>query len=250
VPEHTRGQQGPTSKIDLDFLNAAQVTRAEVLEKLKPVDTGFQSDHFFVGRWDTSKWGGWAFLVGYGTSAGGAERFWHKANLLVEFDDSGKVKNHEVFPDKLLLEKLQPVAREAKLSAPEHLDIAILDPNKVPPVVPVSVNLSPEFVEFSQTSKAKHPLQFSVPATSLTGVHSSVFCKAEADPVNVVEALQFDRKIGGAEVWSGAKRICVRMSVPQLITLLRYLSEHESQSRQPATRTSSALPGPGTTPWG
>jgi hypothetical protein len=225
VPERTRGQQGPTEKIDLSFLDAAQVTRAQVLEKLKPVDTGFQSDHFFVGRWETSKWGGWALDTSVGVEA---ERFWHNANLVVEFDDTGMVKSHAVFPDKLLPEKLQPVAREAKLSAEERLDMSLLS-GTVP--VPVSVGLLPDSLEFTQTSKAKKPLQIRVPAGSLIGIHSSLLCATDPWPAYVMETLQFDRSLksfGGPR----EKRVCAKMTVPQLLTLLRYISEHRGKTTQ------------------
>jgi hypothetical protein len=70
LPERTRGQRGPTQKIDLSFLQSGETSRTEVAEKLNPIDTGIKSDRFFVGRWDTSKWGGWAFLAGYGGAVG------------------------------------------------------------------------------------------------------------------------------------------------------------------------------------
>src|SRR5713226_4051618 len=92
VPERARTPQGSEKKIDLSFMQPGQTTRAEVAEKLKQVDTGFQSDHFFLGRWNSSKWGGWIAAVGLGTSAGGAARFWHDVNLLLEFDDKGTLK--------------------------------------------------------------------------------------------------------------------------------------------------------------
>ena len=222
VPQRTRGQQGSIENIDLSFLNVGQTTKAEVCEKLKAVDTGVETQHFFVGRWDTSKWGGWVFLVGYGTGEAGAERFWQNANLVVEFDDSGNIKSQAVFPDKFLLEKLQPVAQETKLSAAEHLEVSITKPRE--PRIPIDVSLSPESVEITQTSKAKKPMHFSVPKRSLKGVRSSLLCVVTPGPVYVTEALQFDtslRAFGGPR----EKQLCLEMKVPQLLTLLRYASE-------------------------
>lgn len=87
LPARMRTPQGSQKPIDLSFLQSGQTTWAEAMEKLKLIDTGFQSDHFFLGRWNSSKWGGWVFAVGLGNSTGKAARFWHDVNLLVEFDE-------------------------------------------------------------------------------------------------------------------------------------------------------------------
>src|SRR5208283_871469 len=51
--KHTRTPEGTEVKdIDLSFLHPGQTTRAEVREKLKLIDTGYQGDHFFLGRMD------------------------------------------------------------------------------------------------------------------------------------------------------------------------------------------------------
>jgi hypothetical protein len=103
----TVAQQGPTSNIDLTFLKAGRTTRAEVQEQLKLTNVGLEDGRVFVGRWRTSRWGGW---IAFGTPAGyggvGGGRLWNNANLLVQFDGNGTVENYEVFPDKLLIAKL------------------------------------------------------------------------------------------------------------------------------------------------
>src|SRR5216683_831280 len=106
VPERVRTPQGSQKKIDLSFLQPGKTTHAEVMEKLKLVDSGFQSERFFLGRWTDSKWGGWAVAVGDGNSAGGAKRCWENVNLLAEFDDKETLTRYEIFPDKRLIEKL------------------------------------------------------------------------------------------------------------------------------------------------
>jgi len=117
VPARMRTPQGSQKPLDLTFLQTGQTTRTEVIEKLKLIDTGFQSDHFFLGRWNSSKWGGWFVAVGLGTSAGGAARFWHDVNLLVKFDEKGIVKSYATFPDQQLIEKLTAVAAESSKSS-------------------------------------------------------------------------------------------------------------------------------------
>src|SRR5258706_2492798 len=97
LPARVRTPQGSQKPLDLSFLQTGQTTRAEVIEKLKLIDTGFQSDHFFLGRWNSSEWGGLVFAVGLGNSTGSAARFWHDVNLLVEFDEKATVKSYVSF---------------------------------------------------------------------------------------------------------------------------------------------------------
>ena len=53
--KRTRTPEGTVVRdIDLSFLHPGQTTRAEVKEKLKLIDTGYQGDHFFLGRWSSS----------------------------------------------------------------------------------------------------------------------------------------------------------------------------------------------------
>jgi hypothetical protein len=220
VPQRTRGQRGTIQNIDLSFLKIGQTTQAEVREKLKAVDTGVESDHFFVGRWDTSKWGGWAVLVGYGGGAGGAERFWHEANLVVEFDDKKTITGYEVFPDKALVQKLGPVAREAKLSLPEHLDAILYTGTGTKYTVPVTLTLSSTTLEVLQTSKAKKPLHVTVPAEELTSIGGSVVYRS-VDPVIVYETLHFAnnlKKFGGPR----GNRLYVQLTVSHLVKLLAF----------------------------
>ena len=91
--------------------------------------------------------------------------------------------------------------------------------------------LVPDSLEFIQTGKAKKPLQIRVPAGSLIGIHSSLLCATNPWPAYVMETLQFDRSLksfGGPR----EKRVCAKMTVPQLLTLLRYISEHRGKATQ------------------
>src|SRR2546427_6798995 len=162
VPERARTPQGSEKKIDLSFMQIGKTTRAEVAEKLKQVDTGFQSDHFFFARWNESKWGGWAYTL----DRGGAARFWHDVNLLVEFDDKSAVKRSETFPDKLLIEKITPVAAESSKSPAENTEMDI-QWNKTGHVgangllhTAAKLMLSADAVEFVEIGEAKKLTHF------------------------------------------------------------------------------------------
>lgn len=218
LPERTRGQQGPTQKINLDFLQSGKTPRTEVAEKLKPIDAGVKSDRFFVGRWDTSKWGGWVFLVGLGGATGGASRLWRDTNLLIEFDDSGVVKTYETFPDKLLLTKLDPVVNEAVLPAEDRMDVSVCFDRRF--YMPASLHLSVDGLEFTETRHVRKPFHFLVPRGRLTHIDGGTVTE-NGDVVHVVEVLHFSDKLksfGGPRT----KEVWVTTTLPQMITLLRY----------------------------
>ena len=219
LPERTRTPQGSVQKIDLSFLRPGETTRAEVLEKLKPIDTGLQSDRFFLGRWDTSKWGGWAFVAGGNNAAGGTTRFWHDVNFLAEFDDKGTLKKYEIFPDKLLNEKLALVAAESKLaSGTERRQMAIQFAYQR--IVPGKIVLTAESMEFVEESKAKKPWHFTVPRGQLSDIGLSALVRAP-DPVYVSEVLHFSdnlKQFGGPR----GKRLYLRVTVRDLVELLAY----------------------------
>jgi len=227
LPERTRGQQGPTQKVDLRFLLAGKTTRTEVAEKLKPVDTGVTSDRFFLGRWDTSKWGGWVFLATYG--GGGASRVWKDANLLIEFDESGRVKTYETFPDKLLLAKLDPVVNETVLLAEDRMDVSVCFDRRFH-FAPASLQISIDTLEFTEMRHVKKPFHFRVPRERLTHIDGGTV-GGNGDAVHVVDVLHFSDKLkafGGPS----SKEVWVTSTVPQMITLLRYAQRSRDQNVQ------------------
>jgi hypothetical protein len=228
LPERARTPQGSVQKIDLSFLRLGETTRAEALEKLHTVDTGLQSDRFFLGRWDTSKWGGWAFVAGGTNAAGGAKRFWHDVNFLAEFDDKGTLKRYEIFPDKLLNEKLALVAAESKLpSGIERREMAIQFAYQR--IVPGKIVLTAESMEFVEESKAKKPWHFTVPRGQLSDIGLSALIRAP-DPVYVSEVLHFSdnlKQLGGPR----GKRLYLRIALPDLVGLLAY--SHAGNQNKP-----------------
>jgi hypothetical protein len=220
MPERTHGQQGATQKIDLSFLKAGETSRAEVQEKLKPVDTGIMSEHFFVGRWDTSRWGAWAVFAGYGGATGGAGRLWRDANLLVEFDDQGTVKRYEIFPDKLFAVKLDPVVRETTLKTENRIDAQVnFDARGYSPA---NLVLSPDALEFTEVPQTKKPFHFRIPRELLA--KTTMFLVSSNDAVHVVEVLRFSTNLRSYAGPRG-KLISVQTTIPQAVTLLRYAAQ-------------------------
>ena len=218
--QRTVAQQGPTATIEPGFLKKGETARPEVLDKLRAADTGFASDRFFVGRWRTSKSGEWLAVGGYGGAAFGADRRWHNVNLLIQFDAAGTVESYEVFPDKLLAEKLFPVAQQRQLLETEKLEGSITVNGSE---IPVSLNLSKESIEIAELEHSKvlkHRPQYhyTVPRAGLQSVSVDRF----QDNVTYLDiSLHFAndlREFGGPR----GKKTSVQVTVPQLITLLAY----------------------------
>jgi hypothetical protein len=103
LPKRTRTPQGTKEKsVDLTLIQPGKTTRAEVMDNLKLIDTGYTGNRFFLGRWSSSSAGGWVFLVGMGGGIGNSARIWKSGNLLIEFDVNGIVKKYGTFKDSNL----------------------------------------------------------------------------------------------------------------------------------------------------
>ena len=103
----TRTTDAASQKIDLSFLKAGSTTRAEVSQKLAPIDTGVNQMEFFWGRPCVSKYRE-ILMVGY-VPVGPLDRMWGVENLLVSFDANSVVKTFVVVGDSHLLRELDSV---------------------------------------------------------------------------------------------------------------------------------------------
>jgi hypothetical protein len=228
LPARVRTPQGSQKPLDLSFVQKGQTSRAEVIEKLKLIDTGFQSDHFFLGRWNSSKWGGWIAAVGYGNGYVGGARFWHDVNLLVEFDEKDAVRSCATFSDKQLIEKLTAVVENIKTSTdPAEIDIRWMKTGYVGMPLTAKLVLSADSMEFVQISGSRKLTHFKIPATQFVRIGTSATAN-ESDPVYTTQVLHFSNDLKQAGGPRG-KKLYVRVTVPQLVMLLSYLSQHSPQ---------------------
>jgi len=221
----TIAQQGPMTDVDLAFIKNGQTTRAEILQKLGTTNVGLESDQVFFGRWRTSKWAAWA-VTGLPTYA---DRIWQNANLLVNFDSAGRVENYEVFPDKLLVEKLVRVVRETKLNPDEHMEVTIpcnqgcvtILCNQGCEIVADFI-LSRQSFEIAETTHIKGRKQFhyTVPAQQLTVIHLDRYQERVGDLMITMHFSTDLREFQGPE----GKHLHVQVTVPQLTKLLAYQS--------------------------
>jgi len=222
LPKRTRTAQGTVVKnVDVSFIHPGQTTRAEVREKLKVIDTGYQGDRFFLGRWSSSTWGGWIILAGMCCEAvGGGGRVWKSGNLLVEFDDAGLVKRTEPFDDKKAYLLLTLVAENTPLQLDLPLEIPVRY-LKNHTIVPATVVLSKDSLGLEETSGDKKRYKFSVPARDLVKIQTSIFLSS-SDPTYVgwrIHCKHDLSQFGGPR----GKDLDVDVTVPQLVTLMRYV---------------------------
>jgi hypothetical protein len=233
MPKRTRTPQGVEQKtIDLAFIQPGHTTRTEVAEKLKPIDTGYLSDRYFLGRWSSSSSGGWIFLIGMGGGVGNAERFWKSGNLLVEFDDQGVVRNSKTFPDKQLVEELAPVVAAHPAPGPDPQELAVTYlKGEYRQAVPAKIVLSASSFEFEELGAAKKRQKFTLPARGTLRVGTS-FGEQLPDPVYSGHTLHFAenlKPLGGPK----GKDIHLQMSSPALVQLLSFIA-YASKQAEPA----------------
>jgi len=227
LPRRTRTPEGTEVKdLDLTFIHPGQTTRGEVREKLRLIDTGYTGDHFFLGRWSTSSWGGWAVLVGMppGGVGGGGGRVWKTGNLLVEFDDAGIVKRSEPFNDRKTIRMLAPVAENTPLLLTPPVELEVKYSNTVQTgTVPAKIVLSADRFDFEELGERKKKHKFSLPADEVLRVETPVIV-ADQDPAYTNQRLRCAhdlKKIGGPH----SRDINLMLTLPQLVTLMTYVAQ-------------------------
>ena len=249
--KRTRTPQGTEVKnIDLSFLTPGQTTRADVKEKLKLIDTGYQGDHYFLGRWSSSTSGTWMF----GLPGAFAGRVWKSGNLLVEFDDAGVVKRFEPFDDAKALRHLAPVAADTplQLASPLELQVKYYLLEGVQ-FVDAKIVLSKGRFDFEELGERKKKHKFSLPASDVLRVETPVIIHFP-DPTYISQRLHCARnleKIGGP----GGRDINLEVTMPQLVTLMSYVAQAATSSARARDRpqvsahtqtlgSTETLPGP------
>jgi hypothetical protein len=224
MPKRTRTPQGIEEKsVDLTFIQPGKSTRAEVMDKLKLIDTGYSGDRFFLGRWSSSSTGGWAFIVGMGGRMGGSARLWKSGNLLIEFDGNAIVRKYDTFKDTQLAAQLAPLAadRPALVGDRAELMIRYFRPG-YNQAVPAKIVLTASDFEFEELGSMKKRSKFSLPAREVVAVRTDIWLP-DPDPIYTTQTIQFARdlkKIGGP----GGKKLNLEVSLPELVTLMAYVS--------------------------
>ena len=236
LPQRTRTASGTEmKKVDMSFLQPGLTTREEVREKLKVIDTGFESDRYFIGRWSSSTWGGWIILVGSPCCGSGATggRVWKTGNLLVEFDEQGVVGRVVSYDVGKSLKMLRPIAEETPVRLDPPVEMPVHYWKDGSSVVPARIILSKEKLFFEELGDEKKKHIFAVPARDVRKVvHSYVYAGTDAGYLgDRIECAHDLKKLGGPH----SKHINLQLTPPQLITLMRYVSDAGGTTEQETT---------------
>ncbi len=225
APTKTNGALGQMEKVNLDFIQASKTTREEVTEKLGGTDTGVRDERLFLGRWASSKWGVLWAVAGNNSAAGGWNRAWGRHNMLVSFDENNVVQKYRAFPDEGLVKEL---SAWVALGQGQPLDLS------TPIEVPVehrhgsgrylagTLVLGSESFEYREEDRnGKH--SFKILPKQIKELHlTSVGHGDKSDPRYMNQTIYFTEKI------QAGKTMTVRMDVPTVMTLVKYLAQTRS----------------------
>jgi hypothetical protein len=213
----TSSNQEIKQKIKTNFVVPGQTTKADVLANLKLVDTGVESDTFFLARWSSSNTGGWLFLCGYIDCVGGTSRLWKTTNALVEFDDHNLVTRYAVFSDGSLVAKLSPLAAQEKIvsfDVPREIQVEHI--SHVNEERYATLILASDTFEVRESGKKAS--NFQINRAAVTGVRVGRYGSG-----------QFPRtvaRINFREKTKTGNSLLVRLSVPDLFLLLEFCNQH------------------------
>jgi len=220
APKRVKGQGGVVEKpFDLSFIQTGKTLRTEVAEKLKNFDVGLNTQIFFMARWSSSSW---VALLGEGGGLSPTPRLWGNQNLLVEFDNTGRVKGYAAFPDHELVSRLAPVAAslpQLDLSHPVEINARVEEPTRAAG----KIFLTAGRFDFDENGTAwKH--SFDVPVSEITRVDSSRL--SSDDPTRVLLVMHFRNKIPALY---GGRWARFSVSAHDLATILKFV-QHGKQA--------------------
>jgi hypothetical protein len=214
------------TKIDLDFIQIGSTTRQEVVKKLLEIDTGLKHERLFWGRWATSSW---QIVYGaMGTSGGGgggSSRAWEGRNAMIEFDEKGFVKAYRVVPDKSVVKELTSwVAREASSEFPTPVEITVLHRHALTSSYNLSkLTLTEDFFEFQELKDGSH--NFRIAPEKVKRVRMAR--REDPDPAYFISSIHLREKT------KAGRKITVKIAIPSLIVLLKYLRAEKFVEQDP-----------------
>ncbi len=221
----TKRVEGPgVSKrsADIGFLKAGTTTREEVTEKLAWADTGVKDDHLFVGRWLSSSSAWIWFFAGNNSSTGGGKRNWTSHNLLIEFDQTGKVTQFRDVPDKRLYRELSACllrVSEPPLDLSHPVEI-VIDHRHASGhgqlFHSAKLILNADALQFQETGNSKH--DFTIARDKLGSLRTPLWDASEAGPSVIEQTLEFDEKI------AVGRKLTFRLDPQKLVVLTKYLN--------------------------
>jgi hypothetical protein len=122
MPTKTQDMSGKPLELDFAFLKSGSTTRDQIVKNFAAIDAHLNQNDFFWGRWESSKWR----FQAVGLAPDG-ERQWENYNVLIQFDQTGTVKNWVLVDDKRLNQQLDlfdPVATQVPLDLASPLRVS------------------------------------------------------------------------------------------------------------------------------
>lgn len=206
--------QGSTST---DFIRVGETTRTEVTEKLGWLRIGQENPRIFWGRWITSA-SAMAMVV---VNTGGAERMWGGRNLIVEFDENGRVSALRTFDDPELPKEVAAWTKRSgeKLDLTQPLRLSVRHRHawqKGDERVAAQLALSAEQLEFSEAAGSHN---FTVAPSNLKILKLAGFFAQIPKPETINITLDFRKKTLAGD------HLALEMQWADLVTLLRYIGQ-------------------------
>jgi len=215
--------QGSTST---DFIRVGETPRTEVLEKLGWLKIGPENPKIFWGRWITS-----ASAMAFGTVSGSGDvnRMWGARNLIVEFDENGRVSNLRTFDDPELPKEVAAWTKRSgeKLDLTQPLRLNIRHRHawqKGDERVAAQLSLGAEQLDFSEGAGSHN---FSVAPSNLKILKLAGFFAQipKVETINIT--LDFRKKTRAGD------HLALEMQWADLVTLLRYIDLVQPQALPP-----------------
>jgi hypothetical protein len=206
-------------EIDYSFIRAGSTKAGEVRDRLKNLDTGFESDRLFWGRWCDSHSGVTGGVGGYGGAAASTGRLWGARNLFVRFDEQGTVTGVREFKDGELYAVATAWVNEAN---PAPLDLS----NPVRLVVKhhekvrfnnATIILSAGEFAFTEDNNPAH--SFAVKPAQIKSVDAASARDSDHEPRLTAQTIHFS-----ANTAVGSK-LTVEMYARDLMDLIIYLRD-------------------------
>ena len=230
APTRTNGNSGAMQKINLDFIQSGKTTRDEVTAKLGSTDTGIRDKQLFVGRWASSKWGVlWVVGGGY-SAAGGWNRGWARHNVLIAFDENNVVQQFRQFSDDELVSQLSASVAQGQgepldLSAP--IELPVEHRHSSGRTSGGTFILGADSFSYREEDGAGKQ-NFTVSPKQIKDLSlTSIGQGDKSDPRYMNQTIHF------AEKTKAGGSMTVRVSVPEVLVLVKYLAQKRS-SPQPA----------------
>jgi hypothetical protein len=214
-----------SAKVDLTFIHPGTTQRAEVIEKLKLLDSGCGNTQSFWGRWSTPS----ADIVWIHPSDPALRpsdsHGYSIHNILVEFDNQGAVQSSRLVSDDHIIPELRAFQVKTHtlpldLSEPISFFVEYTPWNKW--IISASAQsgtivLFKDFFQFLEERSGKH--SFTVPRSTLVEISHNHYGSDNANPGLIFVTLHFNKTT------PAGRDLHISLELHDLMALLEFASQ-------------------------